>query len=262
MAMSNFRWLVTTREMYMACWASTQRRCQRQACWWRLCFSLQRTHVSSFPSMSRGTSINGLMIWLIPLSLALTHPFGLMYLLFWQISRSFHGYYNIWNEKVIFRRRSWRSQPLLSPQRSDVGHNNVRLVGAYRPQTFLSLRFLWSGQALIVFPTVSLLSGDLVGLCQPLALLGRLGFGPSEGTIHFWIETLNSPANRPGLHKLAPRSQTKEGFCCCGVLSCVCVCFSVGLFSWLADINWYFTSLGTWTSLRKVHTSLGKQKKV
>ena len=63
-----------------------------------------------------------------------------------------------------------------------------------------------------------------------------LGFGPSEGTIHFWIETLNSPANRPGLHKLAPRSQTKEGFCCCGVLSCVCVCFSVGLFSWLADI--------------------------
>ena len=58
---------------------------------------------------------------------------------------------------------------------------------------------------------VSLLSGDLVGLCQPLALLGRLGFGPSEGTIHSWIETLNSPANRPGLHKLAPRSQNKRG---------------------------------------------------
>ena len=57
-----------------------------------------------------------------------------------------------------------------------------------------------------------------------------LGFGPSEGTIHFWIETLNSPANRPGLHKLAPRSQTKEGFCCCGVLSCVCVCVCVCVF--------------------------------
>ena len=37
-----------------------------------------------------------------------------------------------------------------------------------------------------------------------------LGFGPSEGTtllIH-WI--LTSPANRPGLHKLAPRSQNKS----------------------------------------------------
>ncbi len=35
---------------------------------------------------------------------------------------------------------------------------------------------------LIVFPTVGLQSEDLVGLCQPLALLVRLGFGPSEGT--------------------------------------------------------------------------------
>ena len=64
------------------------------------------------------------------------------YLLSLQISRFSRGYYNILNEKVIFRRRSRRSQPLLSPPRSDVGHVNVRLVGAYRRQTFFHYSFL------------------------------------------------------------------------------------------------------------------------
>ena len=60
------------------------------------------------------------------------------------------------------------------------------LVGAYRPHTFLSFFcLLRSGGTLIVFPTVGLLSEDLVGLCQPLERLVRLGFGPSEGTTLF-----------------------------------------------------------------------------
>ena len=57
------------------------------------------------------------------------------------------------------------------------------LVGAYRPHTCLSFSFLWSGKPLTVSPTVGLLSEDLVGLCQPLGLLVRLGSGPSEGTL-------------------------------------------------------------------------------
>ena len=62
-----------------------------------------------------------------------------------------------------------------------------------------------------------------------------LGFGPPEGTtllIH-WI--LTSPANRPGLHKLAPRSQNKRMLLLLRGAACD-VLLSVGLFSWLADI--------------------------
>ena len=46
------------------------------------------------------------------------------------------------------------------------------------PTHLLSLEFSYGAvYTLIVFPTVGLLSGDLVGLCQPLASLVRLGFG-------------------------------------------------------------------------------------
>ena len=161
--------------------------------------------------MWSGISINGLMTLLTHHFLASMQHYVWKYLLCWKSSRSSHGFYNILNEMVIFRRRSRRSQPLLSPRRSDVGHVNVRVAGAYRPQTLFHYSSLTERLTpSMSFPTVGLLSGDLVGLCQPLALLVRLGFGPSEGPtllIH-WI--LTSPANRPGLHKLAPRSQNKS----------------------------------------------------
>ena len=74
--------------------------------------------------------------------LALMRHYVWKYLLSWRTSRSSLGYYNILNEKAISLRRSRRSQPLLSLPRSDVGHVNVRLVGAYRPHTFFHYSFL------------------------------------------------------------------------------------------------------------------------
>ena len=132
----NFLWQVTTRAMCMACSMSIPRRCQRLACWWRICFSLQRTHVASCPSTSRGTSTNGLMILHIPLLLGLMKRCDWKYNPFLLTSRSFPGSYNISITEEIFHRQSWRSQSLLSLPRSDVGNVNVRLVGAYRPHTY------------------------------------------------------------------------------------------------------------------------------
>jgi len=56
---------------------------------------------------------------------------------------------------------------------------------------------------------------DLVGLCQLLALLVRLGFGPSDGTTLFYQICLDSalPTNRPELHKLASRlTEQKDAY--------------------------------------------------
>ena len=102
------------------------------------------------------------------------------------------------------------------PRPETVESVDVRLGWSVPPTTILSSCLSGSGMPLIVFPTVGLQSEDLVGLCQPLALLVRLGFGPSEGTrildpglSGHWL----LPANRPGLHKLAPQSQNKR-LCC------------------------------------------------
>ena len=54
---------------------------------------------------------------------------------------------------------------------------------------------------------------------------------------HFWSHL--TPANRPELHKLAPKHRRKK-YCCFCCLGAVLVLVSVGLFSWLADIDHHY----------------------
>ena len=210
-------WLVITRAISMACWMITPERCLPLACSWKSCSNSRlRVAVWCHP-MWRETSTNGQMISLTLLLKGLTLRWNLWLHHYFRSSRSSLGYYNILMHKVIFLDRSQSSLPLLLRSWRRGGSASTGFGWSYRSwERYSSL--------ILTLPTCGLLTGDLVGLCQLLALLVRLDIWSTwQGPFwfdpeHFWSHL--TPANRPELHKLAPKHRRKKYccFCCLGAV--------------------------------------------
>ena len=214
-------WLVITRAISMACWMITPERCLPLACSWKSCSNSRlRVAVWCHP-MWRETSTNGQMISLtLPLK-GLTLRWNLWLHHYFRSSRSSLGYYNILTHKVIFLDRSQSSLPLLLRSWRRGGSASTGFGWSYSPRTLCWERY---SSLILTLPTCGLLTGDLVGLCQLLALLVRLDIWSTwQGPFwfdpeHFWSHL--TPANRPELHKLAPKHRRKKYccFCCLGAV--------------------------------------------
>ena len=74
-----------------------------------------------------------------------------------------------------------------------------------------------------------------MGLCQPLARLVRLGFGPSEGTTLLFSLDIDITCQQARVAQTGtPITEQKDAFAADGC--CLLCVLSVGLFSLLADI--------------------------
>ena len=241
-------WPVTTRATSMACWMIIRERCPQLGCSWRSCSSSRPQVAAWCHPMWRETSTNGRMISLTPLSkgLILRWNFGLHH--YSRSSRSSLGYYNILMHKVIFLDRSQSSLPLLLLSWRRGGRVSTGFGWSYSSRTLSWERSL---SLILTLPTCGLRTGDLVGLCQLLALLVRLdiwstwqgpyGIRPRTFLVSFWhLPTGQSCTN------WHPNTEGKST--AASVAWVLPDASSVGLFSWLADIKlqtsnrpWSFT---------------------
>ena len=205
----------------MACWMIIQERCLQLGCSWRSCSSSGLQVAAWCHPMWREISTNGQMTSLTDPSkgLILRWNFGLHH--YSRSSRSFLGYYDILMHKVIFLDRRQSSLPLLLLSWRRGGGVSTGFGWSYSPRTLSWERSL---SLILTPPTCGLRPGDLVGLCQLLALLVRWIFGPPDRD-HFGSDPETSgliltPANRPELHKLAPKHRRKKYccFCCLGAV--------------------------------------------
>ena len=199
----------------------TRERCLQLACSWRSCSSSRPQVAAWCHPMWSETSTNGRMISLTLLSRGLTLRWNLWLHHYSRSSRSSLGYYNISMHKVIFLDRSQSSLPLLLQSWRRGGRVSTGFGWSYSPRTLSWERSL---SLILTLPTCGLRTGDLVGLCQLLALLVRLDIWSTwQGPFwidpeHFWSHL--TPANRPELHKLAPKHRRKKYccFCCLGAV--------------------------------------------
>ena len=189
-----------------------------------------------FWSDETGVETNGRMISLTPLSkgLILRWNFGLHH--HSRSSRSSLGYYNILMHKVIFLDRSQSSLPLLLLSWRRGGRVSTGSGWSYSPRTLSWERSL---SLILTLPTCGLRTGDLVGLCQLLALLVRLDIWSTwQGP--FWIRPrtfLVSFWHLPTGQSCTNWHPNTEGKSTAASVAWVLPdASSVGLFSWLADI--------------------------
>ena len=207
-------WLVITRAISTDCWMTTRERCLQLACSWKSCSNSRLRVVVWCHPMWRETSTNGQMISLTLLLKGLTLRWNLWLHHYSQSSRSSLGYYNILMHKVIFLDRSQSSVPLLLRSWRRGGSASTGFGWSYSPRTLSWERYF---SLILTLPTC-------LGLCQLLALLVRLDIWSTwQGPFwfdpeHFWSHL--TPANRPGLHKLAPKHRRKKYccFCCLGAV--------------------------------------------
>ena len=166
-----YPWPVITRAISTGCWMTTRERCLQLACSWKSCSNSRLRVVVWCHPMWRETTTNGQMISLTLLLKGLTLRWNLWLHHYSQSSRSFLGYYNILMHKVIFLDRSQSSLPLLLRRWRRGGSASIGFGWSYSPRTLSWERYI---SLILTLPTCGLRTGDLVGLCQLLALLVRL----------------------------------------------------------------------------------------
>ena len=159
---------------------------------------------------------------------------------YFRSSRSSLGYYNILMHKVIFLDRSQSSLPLLLRRERRGGSASTGFGWSYSPRTLSWERYF---SLILTLPTCGLRTGDLVGLCQLLALLVRLDFWSTwQGPFWIWPRNLWAHFDTCQQARVAQTgTQTqKEKVLLLLLLGCCLSVSSVGLFSWLADINHHY----------------------
>ena len=138
--------------------------------------------------MWRETTTNGQMTSLTLLLKGLTLRWNLWLHHYFRSSRSSLGYYNILMHKVIFLDRSQSSLPLLLRRERRGGSASTGFGWSYSPRTLSWERYF---SLILTLPTCGLRTGDLVGLCQLLALLVRLDFWSTwQGPFWIWPRNL------------------------------------------------------------------------
>ena len=232
-------WPVITRAISTGCWMTTRERCLQLACSWKSCSNSRLRVVVWCHPMWRETTTNGQMISLTLLLKGLTLRWNLWLHHYSQSSRSSLGYYNILMHKVIFLDRSQSSLPLLLRRWRRGGSASTGFGWSYSPRTLSWERYF---SLILTLFTCGLRTGDLVCLCQLLALLVRLDFwstwqGPFWSTWQgpFWIWPRNLWAHFDTCQQ-ARVAQTgtqtqKEKVLLLLLLGCCLSVSSVGLFS-------------------------------
>ena len=229
-------WPVITRAMSTGCWMTTRERCPQLACSWRSCSNSRlRVVVWCHPTW-RETTTNGRMTSLTLLLKGLTLRWNLWLHHYFRSSRSSRGYYNILMHKVIFLDRSQSSLPLLLRRKRRGGNASTGFGWSYSPRTLSWERYF---SLILTLPTCGLRTGDLVGLCQLLALLVRLDFWSTwQGPFWIWprnLWALFDTCQQARVAQTGTQTQ-KEKVLLLLLLGCCLSVSSVGLFSWLADI--------------------------
>ena len=231
-----YPWPVTTRAMSTGCWMTTRERCLQLACSWKSCSNSRLRVVVWCHPMWRETTTNGQMTSLTLLLKGLTLRWNLWLHHYSRSSRSSLGYYNILMHKVIFLDRSQSSLPLLLRRWRREGSASTGFGWSYSPRTLSWERYF---SLILTFPTCGLRTGDLVGLCQLLALLVRLDLWSTwQGPFWIWPRNLWAHFDTCQQARVAQTgTQTqKEKVLLLLLLGCCLSVSSVGLFSWLADI--------------------------
>ena len=215
---------------------TTRERCPQLACSWKSCSNSRlRVVVWCHPTWTE-TTTNGQMTSLTLLLKGLTLRWNLWLHHYFRSSRSSLGYYNILMHKVIFLDRSQSSLPLLLRRKRRGGNASTGFGWSYSPRTLSWERYF---SLILTLPTCGLRTGDLVGLCQLLALLVRLDFWSTwQGPFWIWPRNLWAHFDTCQQARVAQTgTQTqKEKVLLLLLLGCCLSVSSVGLFSWLADI--------------------------